>query len=318
MRSKIIVALLGLAGATIAHAETWKFQGVDEFYLPAGIYRSQGAAFDGSNWYFSYQYGLEKASTGFDSLIRNSDYYAGTPGIPLDIMAQGGNHIGDIDVANGIVYAPIEDGRGYEKPYIALFNASDLSYTGTKYLLPQSLQTAGVPWVAVDAAKGEAYTAEWNTATQINVFDLNDFSIKGSIALQAPIDRVQGMKVWNGAFYATSDIESKSVLRIDPVTGAVTNLFDLGMDDPSGYGALASREIEGMAFSNDANGEHMRVLMVYGKKGSDGSLNLDSSVRMRFYDYTLEPEALPEPGTWVLLATGFGLLGVVRRRSQAG
>lgn len=314
MRSKLFLVLLGVTGTSVAQAETWQLEGVDEFYLPTGIYRSQGVAHDGSNWYFSYQYGLEKTASNFDSLIRNSDYYAKKPGIPLAIMAQGGNHIGDIDVANGTLYAPIEDGPGYRNPYIALFNASDLSYTGTKYLLPQNLQTAGVPWVAVDAAKGEAYTAEWNKATQINVFNLNDFSIKRSIALQTPIDRVQGLKAWNGAFYAASDIDSKSVLRIDPASGAVSKLFDLGTDDPSGYGALASREIEGLAF----NGTHMRVLMAYGQKAADGSLKLDNTVRMRFYDYTLAP--VPEPDTWALFVGGLGLLGFAgrRRRPETG
>jgi hypothetical protein len=52
-----------------------------------------------------------------------------TLAIPPAIAAQGGNHIGDVDIANGKVYAPIEDGTKrpdgtrYLHPVIALFDA---------------------------------------------------------------------------------------------------------------------------------------------------------------------------------------------------
>ena len=43
--------------------------------------------------------------------------------MPVDIFKLGGNHIGDIDVLDGKLYAPIEDGPDYLNPYIVTYDA---------------------------------------------------------------------------------------------------------------------------------------------------------------------------------------------------
>src|SRR3982750_4428930 len=115
--------------------------------------RSQGATTDGQSWFFSWQGGLEKTDNAFLTQA------AGT--WPADIAVQpqvnpdgsnhvGGNHIGDIDYYNGLIYAPIEDGGEnagvvqvndpeYQHPYIALYDAQTLTYTGVSYALDKQI-----------------------------------------------------------------------------------------------------------------------------------------------------------------------------------
>jgi hypothetical protein len=67
-----------------------------------------------------------------------------------------------VDIAGGKVYAPIKDGTKrpdgtrYLHPFIALFDAQTLRFTGEAHELPQALHTEGVPWIAVDARRGSS------------------------------------------------------------------------------------------------------------------------------------------------------------------
>ena len=167
-------------------ATTWKLVGSDTFQLPSGLTRSQGVTTDGHGWIFSWQGGLERTD---DSYLTQA---VGTWPAQIAVQPQvnpdgtnhvGGNHIGDIDYYNGLIYAPIEDGGQnlqvatlndpeYQHPYIALYDAKTLQPTGVTYALDKSIHEAGVPWVAVNAKRREVYTAEWDMPhDRINVFD---------------------------------------------------------------------------------------------------------------------------------------------------
>lgn len=93
------------------------------------------------------------------------------------------------------IYAALDETSDYMNPTIALFNASDLSYTGRSYKLtmPQTKDIAS--WVAVDAARGFGYGKEWASSANINVYNLSDWSFSHSIKLQEPLERIQGAKL---------------------------------------------------------------------------------------------------------------------------
>ena len=139
----------------------------------------------------------------------------------------GCNHIGGLSYCNGIVYAAIEDGPDYLHPFIALYDADTLKYTGKCYELPQALHTEGVPWCAVDAGENVLYTAEWSNATVLNVFALDDLHLVGTIPLSAPIDRMQGGEMFGGKLYLSCDEENdlKRVFAVDVHTGEVQVAF---------------------------------------------------------------------------------------------
>jgi hypothetical protein len=257
--------LLAAASLFVVHkslAETWVYAGVDRFSSLTGTYRSQGVTSDGSQWFFSWRYGLQRTTYGFRELESNYSVWRRRSGIPESIEALGGNHIGDIDYHAGKIYAPVEDSPDYRNPAIAVYDAATLKHTGASYRLPQSDLTQGVPWVAVDGPKNLAYTAEWNNAVRLNVYRLSDFSPIGYIPLQRPISRLQGAKVRGDFLYAASDNNTKSIYKISLVDGSVTEPLQLAqwhdMQDADEH------EVEGLSFLTTPAGETLNVLVIHG------------------------------------------------------
>lgn len=226
--------------------------------IPATL-KSQGIAFDGETPVFSWRYGLQRTNTDYvPSLNRPLAF-------PAEIQAEYGasadgphiGHIGDIDIADGKLYAPIEDeDDSSQQSYIAIYDAKTLEYTGEKHALPRAEHADGVPWVAVDAARKQLYTVTWSTAAanKLNVFDLTTFELIRSVPLQVSFNgkRVQGAKIWKGMLYASSDtkdsvpgsdLKRKRLYKVDPVSGHVIELFTY--DEPN------RTEAEGIAFAPD-------------------------------------------------------------------
>jgi len=216
------------------------------FTLVDALTRAQGLTTDGEVYYFSSNFFLLKTTFEGEVLARNM------MAIPTDLLTSGSNHIGGISYYNGLIYAPIEDGSDYLHPYIVLFDAETLQCTGEIHELPQELHTEGVPWVAVDAARGCFYTAEWNHAKVLNVFDLATFTLIKTVPLvdgegnPAELHRIQDAEMHEGLLYCSADIdEAKPILTADPETGVVTKLFDRNLGDA---------EAEGLTIRDDGAG----------------------------------------------------------------
>ncbi|MES2163116.1 MAG: PEP-CTERM sorting domain-containing protein [Pseudomonadota bacterium] len=315
----LLVLVLSAAALVPAHAaDAWKLAGVDNFYMHTptpnsftGLYRSQGMATDGKQWFFSWQYGLERANDNFDSLQRNSSFSLTgglSPGIPAALLAQGLNHIGDIDYYNGIIYASLDSTSGYSKPHVALFNASDLSYTGKSFALggtPANPNKDLASWVAVDAKRGFGYGKEWQDGNTINVYNLSDWSFSHTLTLDKSLGRIQGAKVVGDWLYMASDNDAQLIYRSNLLTGAVEEVLHL--PQPPG-----DFEMEGLALREGANGAlDMYVEQVVDPDRSGQSLT-NPNLHLALYHYQLA--AVPEPATYAMLLTGAGLLAVRRRQ----
>ena len=83
----------------------------------------------------------------------------------------------------------------------------------------------------------------------------------GQIQLDETIGRIQGAKVHNGALYAASDNDEKSVYKIDLETGHVEELFRI-LDLPGTFAADPFLETEGMAFYEGTDGSTMHVILI--------------------------------------------------------
>lgn len=228
--------------------ELWAQLGLDAFNGTTALKRGQGVASDGQSWFFSGTLSLEKTDLQFNTQVSNA------LAIPVSLAIAGSNHIGDIDVSGGTLYAPIEDGSAYQNPKLVKF---DLNLNaGTVYSIPQALQTAGVPWVAVDAPRGFLYFAEWNPTIQLNLFSLSTVTYLRSLQLTPPsgltLGRIQGAKVFEGALYLNTDDATKTVYKLNLETGTVLRLFALG---PIG-------ENEGLAFLARPDGSQLHTLNV--------------------------------------------------------
>jgi hypothetical protein len=256
----IVIRILALLVAPLCLLTAW-ITGITETYpenlaqpvdsqnfgLFEAVPRYQGVTTDGESWYYSWNFGLIK--TGMDHKITALNFI----GIPWKYIFQGNNHIGGISYWDGKIYCPLEDSAEYLRPYILIYDAKTLKFTGKVYELPWDLHTEGVPWVAVDGPRGVAYTAEWSNAAVLNVFNLEDFSLVRTQPLSAPLDRIQGSEVWDGILYCASDNgDEKTILAVDPLTGEVTKVFDRNL----GQGI----EAEGMTVRPMADGSFFHCI----------------------------------------------------------
>ena len=235
--------------------------------------RSQGVTTDGSSWFFSWQGGLSHTLDDFTPIGVNTlppDLLLGNDSNPANGH---GEHIGDIDYYNGLIYAPVEDGNQsegpvdvndpeYQSPHVALYDARTLLYTGTSYSLPVSISEAGVPWVGIDRKRGEVYTAEWEMPhDRLNVWT-PQMRFKRFLPLVYPpalgagfhLSRIQGAKVLGHTMYASRDDADKTVFTIDLRTGVVTKLFSLKPGVQS--------ELEGLSIRRTPDGALLHLLLV--------------------------------------------------------
>jgi hypothetical protein len=266
-RTAVIAALLALLPQATAAAAGWtRLPGYQTWTLMTALDRGQGVSTDGTYYYFSGTYSLDKATVnGINDVTTNQ------AAIPSQLAATyGSNHIGDNDYYGGYVITGIEDGSNYQHPLLALFNASNLSYTGRYVQLPLNLMPGGVPWVAVDAAAGLVYTAPWNQdaaagTDHLVVYSLQDLltlppgaalPVLRTVKLSQPLSRIQGAKMWRGQLWASADLSGdKSVWTIDPDTGATAWQFaqDVQPND----------EVEGLvALDLGASGGQLHILNV--------------------------------------------------------
>lgn len=254
----LLMLLLPSTAIASPPVANWVETGQVKFSGTQGFFRSQGIASDGNSIFFSWNLGLSRTEIDDTSIILADNT---TAAIPPDLAASNHNHIGDIDVADGIIYAPIEDGPAYAEPWVVLYDAETLQPTGQRYLLDEATQRGGVPWIAVDEPRGVAYTMEWNDTGRLFVHRLSDFALIDIVELGSPVTRIQGAKVFRGNLYASRDNGRwKSVLAINPENGHVTYLFDRNLGD--------DYEAEGIAFVRRPSGTMMLTTGIH--EGSQG------------------------------------------------
>lgn len=225
-------------------SETWAQTGMDTWSDITAERRSQGVATDGTYWYFSWQLGLGKTDLTYNEIMKNN------LAIPPLLQAAGSNHIGDIDVWNSILYAPVEDGSGYKAPKIVLY---DLELNSGKiYDLSNTLLTKGVPWVAVNGPANNLYVAEWDPTPGLYIYDLATVTYIKTLPLIPALGRIQGAKMFEGALYANTDTEAKTTNKIDLETGINQVVSTIPI----------TSEFEGLAFLGLPDGSMMHTLNV--------------------------------------------------------
>lgn len=220
--SAILLLIVGMDEADMAKPDGAEITNKITYTLLDAKVVSQGITNDGEYYYFSGNETLGKADIKSGEIVRmNLD------AIPDDLEEMGCNHIGGLSYYNGYVYAAVEDGPEYLNPYIVLYDAETLEFSGTYYRLPENLHVEGVPWCAVDVENNCIYTAEWNHATIVNIFSLDDMSYLGCITLTAEVDRIQGAELYDGKLYMSCDEENdlKRILSVDIETGVVEVAF---------------------------------------------------------------------------------------------
>jgi Ca2+-binding RTX toxin-like protein len=289
---------------------TWHLTDYNDFdYLDSnfsGLRFSQGIVWnpDAGEWISSWQFGLARLTSDFKFLQTTGsvDLSTGEPisAIPKALADMGLDHIGDFDYANGKLYVALDNSElDYTTGYVAVFNASDLSYTGQLYELTGAQSNPHndvASWVAVDTDVGLGYGKEYKSGNTINVYNLADWSFKQTLTMDMNLDHVQGAKVLDGMMYMASDNDSQSIYCLDLSTGHVEELFRLPKP------GSVETEVEGIEAKKNADGNvELTVELIIDPHGDSYG---DEYTRV--FTYTLDGSSTDVPlhHTWTVNAGG--------------
>ncbi|MBR5233558.1 MAG: hypothetical protein IKW03_05040 [Clostridia bacterium] len=177
--------------------------------------------------------------------------------LPSEFKKLDYDHIGDISVQNGIIYAPVEN-KPETDPLVLLYDAETLEYTGTYYAVDWTYLKDGIAWCATD--ENYLYTSQFNEADKLVVYNIDDMSFSHTVELSETVYRVQAGDVIDGKVYLNCDPkgENKTVYEVDISTGEVTLLFDR---NTTGY----DTEAEGISVTKDENNELVFTISDYNK-----------------------------------------------------
>lgn len=158
----------------------------------------QGIASDGEYYYVSGSTALYKYRK--DGELVRSDI---DPFRSLELSA---NHIGDIDVYNGEIYAGIEtfiDGVG-QNIQVAVYDAETLEWKRSIPWNPASGQVE-VCGLAVDKEHGRVWMADWVQGTHLYCYDLKTGEYVGKVALDPAPGLQQGIVCKGGDIIISCD-----------------------------------------------------------------------------------------------------------------
>lgn len=219
----------------------------------------QGIAADSNYYYVSGSTALYKYDKQGRLVAANDDPFVG---LPLEA-----NHLGDIDVWNGEIYAGIEtfeDGKG-ENIQIAVYDADDLKWKRSIDWEPESGQVE-VSGLAVDRDNGMVWMSDWVDGRYLYGYDLKTGKYVRKVHLRPVPQWQQGIFMADGRMLISADDgdadsdEPDTIYIADMRDGKsyVTVLPFRSMDD-----FLRAGEIEGLTI-DPVTGE----LLVLANRGS--------------------------------------------------
>ncbi len=149
----------------------------------------QGVACDGEYYYVSGSTALYKYTLSGNLVLSNESPFSSiTAGSPAP------NHIGDIDVYKGEIYAGCEyfmDGEG-QNIQVAIYDAGTLQYKRSITWDPASGQVECCG-LAVDRKRDLVWMADWVNGSHLYCYDLQEGSYHGKVALSPAPSLQQGI-----------------------------------------------------------------------------------------------------------------------------
>ena len=200
-----------------------------------GVLYRQGVARLENGWVFSFNHGLFVTD---DDFVQTKQLF---PAIPPEWRGRGFNHIGDIDVEAGVVYAALEqpDTRrppGDARPTtrtrspIPVATTSRSTTTRSSPSIPRG--TSRTPWMSSEDARCPVRRPSRMEA----VGAAPDVDERGPLPRRRPLPR---------AAWLSTDDTIDGVYRVDLHTGAVQPLGSIGRVDGEGEGIDATPTRDG-------------------------------------------------------------------------
>ena len=178
------------------------------------------------------------------------------------------NHIGDIDVYNGEIYAGVEyfmDGTA-SNIQMAVYETETLELVRTYMFDPKSGQTE-VSGIAVDPDHGSIWMCSWaedESGSFLYRYNLENGEYLEKVHMKDPPQLIQGIAYYDGWIYITADDGSADddepdhmyKCKVDPESDEFTVITEKTLDDVTRQG-----EIEGISFDK----EKMQMLISYNR-----------------------------------------------------
>jgi len=158
----------------------------------------QGIACDGTYYYVSDSKALYKYTKEGTLVLKNDDPFRG-----LTLEA---NHLGDIDVWNGEIYAGIEvflDGQG-KNIQVAVYDAGTLAWKRSINWEPASGQVE-VSGLAVDRQRDMVWMSDWVDSRYLYCYDLATGKYSHKVHLRPVPWWTQGIYMVDGRMLITAD-----------------------------------------------------------------------------------------------------------------
>ena len=184
------------------------------------------------------------------------------------------NHLGDIDIYNGEIYAGVENfvnGRG-ENIQIAIYDLNTLEYKRSIPINSSSGQLE-VCGVAIDEKRNLIWLADWVNGEYLYRYNLNLGDYVGRLRIKPAPSKIQGIMVYKDHIFLTSDDGNADYHQHDHIYSIKipgsknvieTDLkFEKLLDDFKRAG-----EVEGLCLSPD--GSILSVLMNRGRIINEG------------------------------------------------
>lgn len=228
----------------------------------------QGVAAYGGDYYVSGTDALYRYNSAWELVDSNTAPFEGIEGQV--------NHLGDIDICNGEIYAPVEwfEHNEASSVRIAVYDAQTLTFSRAYETDPQSGQN-GASGIAVDTDNYIIWLcsfAEGEDGRYLYKYNLDDGVYLGRVHLQAAPSRMEGIVYHDGFLYMTADDGDAALGEADHVykwqvdKKADSALLSLEMTLNEGS---MNGEAEGLSFTEEGD---LLICRNYGAKIEDGQV----------------------------------------------
>lgn len=212
-------------------------------------FANEGLSHDDEFWYFTGKFFFYKVNKAPLQIVQET-YHA----IPDELKEQGYDHIGDVEVLDGILYGGME---GKSPGILGRWNTTTLEIIDYQEIPEQS----GAPWVTIDPYTKLLYSSDWNSDT-INIYDSTTLTLVKQMSMvdvEGYPKEIQGASFYKGDLYLATNVED-GVFKLNIETGA----FDLALKDDDNY--VIDKyyyEMEGLTFW-DLSEEGFGQMHMYG------------------------------------------------------
>ena len=254
----IIMTVTAFICPTPSATETCEITNEFSYAMVDAFVCGQGLDEEGDNFYTSGSLaGIQLCCLGVIDKATGEIIKENLDALPQEFKKLDYDHIGDISVQNGIIYAPVEN-KPETDPLVLLYDAETLEYTGKYFAVDWEFLKDGIPWCATD--ENYLYTSQFNDAERIVVYNIDDMSFSHTVELSETMHRVQAGDVVDGKLYLNCDPKevNKTVYEVDLATGEVTLLCDRST---TGY----DTEAEGLCAETDTDGKITLHISDYNK-----------------------------------------------------